>query len=200
LKLYIPKILLYSRLAFCLVVVIFTFQGFENSKGIVLFLLYAGVVADIFDGIIARKLNISTAKFRLLDTVFDLLFYLSILSFIASIQFEQIKHHRTIILVILLLEALMYTISLIRFKKFPSPHAILSKFWGLYLVIEFSLVILDVKGNHFLIALIIGLFVHMDRVLIYVFLRTWDHDIPSSYHAFLLWQGKPITRHKLFNG
>jgi CDP-diacylglycerol--glycerol-3-phosphate 3-phosphatidyltransferase len=110
------------------------------------------------------------------------------------------SNHHVLLIAILALEVSMYIISLLRFKKLPSPHAILSKFWGIYLVIEFTLLILGVTGSHFQIALYFGLVAHIDRILIYSFIRTWDHDIPSSYQAFLLRQGKPIQRWKLFNG
>lgn len=162
--------------------------------------MYLGILADVFDGIIARKLNISTENFRLLDTIFDLLFYLSILIFILSINRQAITDNLQLILIILTLEGFMYFISLARFGKLPSPHAIMSKFWGIYIVIEFTLLILGVKGNHFTIALFFGLMVHTDRLLIYCLLRSWDHDIPSAYHTLLLRQGKPIKRNKMFNG
>ncbi len=94
----------------------------------------------------------------------------------------------------------MYLISLARFGKLPSPHAIMSKFWGIYIVIEFTLLLIGIKGDHFTIALCIGILVHFDRVLIYSLLRQWDHDIPSAYHALILRQGIPIKRRKIFNG
>ena len=200
LKFYIPKILLYSRLIFCLIIVTLIVFEYPNSKWIVLVLLYVGVLADVFDGIIARRLNISTESFRLLDTLFDLLFYLAVFLFIFSTNSHEIESNVSLILGALSLEFLMYAISLFRFNKLPSPHAILSKFWGLYLVVEFTLLILEIKGNHFAIALAIGLFVHLDRVLIYILLRKWDHDIPSSYHALLIRNGKQIKRRRLFNG
>ena len=162
--------------------------------------MYAGIIGDIFDGIIARKFNLSTDRFRLLDTIFDLLFYLSLLFFILSINYQAIIDNLQFILCILTLEGLMYLISWARFGKLPSPHAIMSKFWGLYIVIEFTLLIIGLQGNHFTIALYIGIIVHLDRLLIYILLKQWDHDIPSCYHALLLRQGRPMKRKKLFNG
>ena len=196
----IPKILLYSRLFFALFIISITLYPFFNSKGIVLSLMYLGLLTDVFDGIIARKLNISTVNFRVLDTAFDLLFYFSILFFIITINHHVFSENKIFILIILTLEALMYFISLVRFGKLPSPHAILSKFWGLYIIIEFTLLICQIRGNHFLVSLIIGMFVHLDRVVIYILLRNWEHDIPSSYHALLIRQGEKIKRIKLFNG
>ena len=171
-----------------------------DSTWIVLTLLYLGILSDIFDGIIARKLNISTQRLRLLDTVVDLLFYISLLLYTIQSNPSSWSNNRFGIIIILVLEGATYIISLIRFRKLPAPHAILSKFWGIYLVIEFTLLILGVGGLHFRFALYFGIVAHIDRVLIYSLLRTWDHDIPSSYHAFLLRQGKPIQRRKLFNG
>jgi CDP-diacylglycerol--glycerol-3-phosphate 3-phosphatidyltransferase len=181
--------------------VLVTFWETEYSKkSIVLILMYAGIISDIFDGIIARRLNISTKNFRQLDTIFDLIFYFSILFFIISINLQSILDTIVLIGFILTLEALMYIISLTRFRKLPSPHAILSKLWGIYIVVEFSLLIIGISGYHFKIALVFGLIAHIDRVLIYILLRHWDHDIPSSYHAYMLRQGKQILRNKLFNG
>jgi CDP-diacylglycerol--glycerol-3-phosphate 3-phosphatidyltransferase len=162
--------------------------------------MYIGILTDVFDGIIARKLHISTDDFRVLDTVFDLLFYLSILLFSISINHTAFSDNKILILAILSLESLMYLLCLIRFRKLPSPHAILSKFWGIYIIIEFTLLINHVPGNHFSIALIIGVFVHLDRLFIFILLRNWEHDIPSSYHALLIRQGKKINRLQLFNG
>jgi phosphatidylglycerophosphate synthase len=199
-RLNIPRILLYSRLLFAIIIVCVTFFPCSSPKIIVLFLMYFGILTDIFDGLIARRLNVSTENLRLLDTVFDLLFYVSILFFIVSINPRELSENLLLISIIIILEGSMYIISLVRFRKLPSPHAILSKFWGLYLIIEFTLLIIGVAGSHFTIALIVGIIVLFDRVLIYIFLRHWDHDIPSSYHALQLRRGKTIKRNKIFNG
>lgn len=196
----VPAALLYSRLLFCLIILFLALSNYSYDSLIVIVLLYTGIVTDIFDGIIARKLNVSTPNFRLLDTLFDLFFYVSILFFVNSKHNDEVQNNLNLILVLFMLEGSMYGVSWFRFGKLPSPHAVLSKFWGLYLVIEFTLILSRVEGTHFTIALLIGLFVHVDRLLIYVLLKQWDHDIPSSYHALLLRQGKQIRRRRLFNG
>ena len=177
-----------------------TIHPIPDAHAIVLILMYTGILADIFDGIIARMLGISTEDLRLKDTLIDLLFYVSILLYINSINPVIISDNIQLLSCIIFLECTMYSVSLIRFRKIPSPHAVLSKFWGLYLVTEFTLIILGINGTHFTLALSIGIPVHVDRLLIYLIIKKWDHDIPSSYHAFLLRQGKPIVRLKIFNG
>lgn len=199
-KIHIPKILIYSRLIFAVLILGLSFVSSFDSEYFVLLIIYVGILTDVFDGILARKLNISTNILRVQDTLVDMLFYISILYYIVKSNPERFSEHIIFILAILLLEFFMYVISLARFQKLPSPHAILSKFWGIYLVFEFTLLLLNIQGNHFSIALYIGLFVHIDRVLIYIILRKWEHDIPSCIHAYKLRQGKEIKRIKLFNG
>jgi CDP-diacylglycerol---glycerol-3-phosphate 3-phosphatidyltransferase len=200
LKKHIPNILLHIRLFIACIIFAITSSAQTHSNALVLTLLYIGIISDIFDGIIARKLSISTQQFRVKDTLFDFLFYISIVYYIFSIQPSIFLANKEIICIIFSLEFCMYALSLLRFGKFPSPHAILSKFWGIYLVIEFSLLLFGVTGTHFTIALLCGILVHLDRVFIYLLLNQWDHDIPSSYHALLLRQGKQIHRLKIFNG
>jgi len=199
-KKYIPALLLYSRLLIAFAIFIFSFTKNFHTAYIVLSLIYTGILTDIFDGIIARNIKISTSKFRVHDTIIDLFFYFSILFYVYFKKNAVINNNIILIISILILELSMYLISLIKFGKLPSPHAVLSKFWGLYLITEFSLLILNVPGNHFRIALIIGLFVHLDRVLIYFFIKKWEHDVPSSVHAYKLRKGKQIVRKKIFNG
>ena len=199
-KVNIPKILLYSRLGFAIIIILFSFIGIPFKKNIILCLMYFGVLSDIFDGIIARKQNTSSKEFRITDTAIDLVFYLSLAYFIYSFNPSIITKNIKLIAGILSLESLMYLISLVRFRQFPSPHDIMSKFWAIYLLIEFTLLLLGLDGIHFTIALRVGLIVHAQRVLIYVILKHWEHDIPSLYHAFLLRKGIKIKRMKLFNG
>lgn len=200
LKKHIPILLLHTRLVFAGIILFAAFCQCENARILVLILIYAGIISDVFDGIIARKLNVSNPKFRLLDTIFDLIFYLSAFFFIYIVNPAPIHENFPFIIAILVLEIIMYFISFVRFQRLPSPHAILSKFWGICLVIEFSLLILDVAGLHFTIVLTFGLIAHVDRGLIYLLLPKWDHDIPSSYHANLLRKGKEIRRRTMFNG
>jgi CDP-diacylglycerol--glycerol-3-phosphate 3-phosphatidyltransferase len=194
----LPGILLYSRLAMAFIIM-FVSPAPEQNTTMVIVLMYAGILSDVFDGILARKLQAANDTFRIMDTVIDLVFYLSIVFFISKVSPASLSENLVPVCAIFTLEFLMYTVSLIRFRQLPSPHALLSKLWGIVLVVEFTLLLLDVKGIHFQLALMFGLIAHADRLLIYCLLKTWNRDIPSSYHAFLLRQGKPIIRWKLFN-
>lgn len=199
-KSIIPHILLYSRLVIAGAMFVMALFLEIQSATAVLVLMYIGMLSDVFDGILARKYGASTTQLRVQDTAIDLVFYLSIVYFAFTSNPDYILKNKILLLLIAALELLMYLTSLIRFKRLPSPHAILSKFWGIYIVIELTLILLKIDGVHFTIALFVGIIAHADRVFIYMLLPEWDHDIPTCYHAYLLRKGIEIKRLKLFNG
>ncbi|MEO1021242.1 MAG: CDP-alcohol phosphatidyltransferase family protein, partial [Bacteroidota bacterium] len=132
----IPKILIVYRLLISLI-----FIGIKPSSDlptvtIVLLLLYTGILSDVFDGILARSYNIATTRLRVYDTVVDLIFYLSAFFYLYRLEENIVTDNAYLIVTILSLEVCMYVLSLVRFRKLPSPHALLSKIWGMYLVVE----------------------------------------------------------------
>lgn len=186
-KQYLPTILLYSRLLMALAIGVLVAWPVSHGAYIVLTLLYCGLLTDIFDGVLARKWQLVTAHFRIADTIIDLAFFASIIAFIWTRNAAYMNERLYGMMPIFVLETSMYAISLVRFGQLPSPHSKLSKLWGIYLVITFTLLLCGVHGYHFNVALMLGILVHLDRMLIYAFLPRWDHDVASCYHA---WQMK----------
>ncbi|CAG5076911.1 CDP-alcohol phosphatidyltransferase family protein [Parvicella tangerina] len=196
----IPRILLHSRWIIAIPIASLSFYRSECTDLMVFILLLYGLISDIFDGILARKFNTSTPSFRKADSIVDLVFFGSVIFYLWYSNPQPFLVNIGLVIVILSTELTKYLVSLIRFGKMPSAHATLAKFWGLWLVIEFSLLLFRVEGMHFTIALIYGAIVHLDSLLIYLFLKQWDHDIPSCWHALQLRKGKEIKRFKIFNG
>ena len=67
----IPIILIFSRLIIGFVIISLSLIKVEFYQTIAVVLLSLGLLTDIFDGIIARHLNISTQKLRRLDSTVD---------------------------------------------------------------------------------------------------------------------------------
>ncbi len=173
----------------------------ENSKIIILVLMYLGLLSDIFDGIIARKQCISSIKLRRLDSQADMLFWLSVGVASWILHPELIADNSTAIWAILIMEIACYVTSLVKFKRETCTHALLSKLWGITLLIAFtSLIGFNYAGLPFSMAIIMGLISHTDRILITLILPQWTHDIPSAYHAYLIRKGIPFKRNKYLNG
>jgi len=70
----IPQLLILLRLLMAPVILFLGWKFGENGALAILILMYIGLFSDIFDGIIARKQNISTEKLRRLDSQVDMLF------------------------------------------------------------------------------------------------------------------------------
>ena len=197
----IPQSLILFRFLMAPVILGLAWFVGENSKPVILVLMYLGLVSDILDGIIARKQNISSATLRRLDSQTDMIFWLSI-GFATWILYPKlISDNKIAIWAILIMEISVYVISLLKFKRETCTHAFLSKLWGITLLIAFtSLIGFNHAGLPFLFAIIMGLISHVDRILITLILPKWTHDIPTAYHAYLIRKGKSFKRNKLFNG
>lgn len=197
----IPLLLIFFRLLLAPTVILLAYILGENAKVSIVILMYLGLFSDIFDGIIARKQNISSEKLRRLDSQVDVVFWLAICVSTWILYPQLVATNAFWILCIIAMEVLSYSICLLRFGKEPCIHAIISKFWGISLLIAFtSLIGFSYAGIPFYIAIFLGLVAELDVLLIIIILPQWTHDIPSAYHAWRIRQGKEITRKKIFNG
>lgn len=196
----LPLILIYSRIVIGLLCVILASQGITWRVSIFVLMLI-GLLTDIFDGIIARKLGVSTVALRKLDSIVDRFFWLMILLSCYMLYPEYILSILIYVVIILLCEGIVFAISFLRFGKAPSPHNLISKIWGISVTWSFGVIILT-GSSHIAFMVMFGLAVlsRFDSALIYCLLRTWDHDIPSCYHAFLIRNGRSIKRSRLLNG
>lgn len=196
-----PILLILFRLFLAPIILALAYFFRENSKTIILILMYLGLISDIFDGIIARKQNISTVKLRRMDSQTDMLFWLSIGISTWILYPKIIAENSVAIWAILGMEILVYIISIIKFKKETCTHAFLSKLWGITLLIAFTALIgFNYAGIPFYIAIVMGLISHIDRILITLILPEWTHDVPSAYHAYLIRKGIDFKRNKYLNG
>jgi phosphatidylglycerophosphate synthase len=197
----IPVMLIYSRLIFGAIIILLTILQPDYFKGIIVALIATGLLTDIFDGIIARRLNISTQKLRRLDSTVDQFFWLCIILSAYLISPGFFKQNLVLITILLGLEACCYAVSFIKFKKEVATHAISSKIWVLLLCATLIQVI--AAGNSvilFYCCFFLGVITRLEIILIVLILKTWTNDVPSVYHAVLIKKGKEIKRHKLFNG
>ncbi|WP_374461747.1 CDP-alcohol phosphatidyltransferase family protein [Chryseobacterium taeanense] len=196
----IPYILIAVRFILAPVIVsLACFYG-EESRFLIVALMYFGLLTDIFDGIIARKVGVSSEKLRRLDSQTDLIFWLS-LGFAAYIlNPELIKNEWKGILLILVMETLCYIVSILKFKKETCTHAFLSKMWGLSLLIAFTYLIgFQQVGWAFYFMVALGFVAHIDVIMIILILPEWQYDVPSSYHAWKIKKGKKRKKSIFFN-
>lgn len=198
---HIPVALIISRLLLAGLFIVTSLCRIELSSWLVIGLFSYALLSDIFDGIIARRLNVSTPFLRRLDSFVDQVFWLSaaVAMFIKCPGFWQ-EHSRKIIL-LLCFEAFTYVVSFWKFRKEVATHAIASKIWTLSLFATMVQVMVSCHSDLlFEICFYGGVMTRFEIIVILLFLREWTNDVPSFYHAVQLRQGKEIKRNKIFNG
>jgi len=197
----IPVALIYARLLTGVCVLLLSILRIDHYNVIAVVLFVTGLLTDIFDGIIARRLNVSSEKLRRMDSNVDQVFFV-LVAVATYIQCKAFFYNNYIMLFILLgTEALTYVVSFIKFKKEVATHAIASKVWTLILFATLIQIMLACKAPVlFQWCFYAGMVSRLEIIAILLFLRKWTNDVPTVYHAVLLRKGKEIKRHKLFNG
>ena len=197
----IPKILIYARLILGLIILAISFFPFSYYREIIVLLLSLGLITDIFDGIIARKLNISTITLRRLDSSIDQIFFICVAIATYVICPDFYKQNWLMLSILIGFEVLTYIVSFLKFKKEIATHSIGAKFWTLLLFATLIQIILQCQSTIlFQLCFWIGIITRVEIVLIILVLKQWTNDVPTLFHAIRLRKGLPIKRNKLFNG
>src|ERR1035437_7345505 len=197
----LPITFIYSRLLIGFIIILLSIVHVDHYRIIAITLISIGLLTDIFDGIIARNLNISTERLRRLDSNIDQVFFISVV--IATyIQIPLFfKSNALHLLILFAFEGLTYLVCYLKFKKEIATHSIGAKIWTLLLFA--TLVEIISHGASpvlFDICFWIGLLTRFEIIAIILILKKWTIDVPTVYHSIKLRQGKEIKRHKLFNG
>lgn len=200
-KFFIPKALIICRLLIGFALIILSIMQITGYSAVAVTLLTIGLLTDIFDGIIARRLHISTQGLRRLDSSVDQIFFIcvAIATYIQCPLF--FSDNATKLVVLFSMEALTYLASFIKFKKEIATHTIGAKVWTLLLVATLIQIMLQCQSSIlFTICFWTGMVTRLEIVLIIIVLKQWANDVPSLYHAVQLRNNKEIKRHPLFNG
>lgn len=178
-----------------------TFFKVENLSTWIVMLMSVGLVTDIFDGIIARKLNVSTEKLRVMDSNVDQIFWLIVIGSIFYINIYFVIENIIWLSLIIFLELLCYISSYKKFRRSIATHAIASKIWTLSLLVFLvDLTLNSTSDSIFVVCLVLGILSRIEIFLIILRLNEWTADVPSILVVSKINQGIPVKKSKLFNG
>ncbi|MBE9602767.1 CDP-alcohol phosphatidyltransferase family protein [Pedobacter sp. MC2016-24] len=196
----LPYLLILFRLLLAPIILVLAYAFGSKMSLVIVVLMYLGLLSDIFDGIIARKMNLSSEKMRRMDSQTDLIFWVAIAISCYLIYPGIIMDKICWIGLLMFMELSCYLVSLIKFGKETCTHAFMSKLWGLTLLNAFTALIgFEYGGWALNLAIIVGLISHIDVILIILILPKWTHDIPSCYHAYLIRKGIGFKKSKYLN-
>lgn len=198
---HIPITLIYLRLLIGFTLFGLSFIHFQNFAALAIVLFSIGLLSDVFDGIIARRLQISTEKLCRLDSGVDQVFWCLVAVSAYNTCPAFFRQHLVELLILIGFEAAIYLVSFLRFKKEVATHTISSKIWTLLLFATLVQIFAACNSSIlFQLFLWAGIITRIEIIAILFLLKKWTNDVPSIYHAIQLRKGNIIKRNKLFNG
>jgi phosphatidylglycerophosphate synthase len=147
-----------------------------------LLILISGTLSDIFDGILARRFNVSTPRLRRYDSVTDVIYYLFLLIVLWILCRPVITSTSWAIAILLLSEAACIAISVIRFGRYPASHTYLAKFYGLSLLAGVAALIVFNGSGWVIVALMfIALIANAEIMAIHLAADSPPVDVTSIF-------------------
>jgi CDP-diacylglycerol--glycerol-3-phosphate 3-phosphatidyltransferase len=186
----IPFLLIYSRILIAVIIGFLAVSEADDQAEWIVSLMIFGLLTDVFDGIIARKLNVSTEKLRIWDSNVDQFFWIVVIGSIFYLKLGFIKENLFWIGLVVFLEVLSYLISYGKFKRSIATHSILAKIWTLSLLAFLIDLALNSSSNiPFMICIGLGILSRMEIILIILRLNKWTTDVPSIFAVSKLNRG-----------
>jgi phosphatidylglycerophosphate synthase len=185
---HIPVLL--TGLRAMLAPVVLLLSIFAPRPGAFAVCLLAAFVSDVFDGIIARRLNVATSTIRRLDSAADTLFYAACVFAAWRLYPTAITDRLVPLGVLIALEVFRYGLDFIKFHREASYHMWSSKLWGISLFVGFFwLLVFGSQGVAVSVAIYAGIAADLEGIMISVILPNWQSDVPTFLHAIRVRRG-----------
>jgi len=176
----IPFLLIYSRIVIGFLILVLAFVDIQYKSNTIVVLMVLGLLTDVFDGIIARKLNVASEKLRVWDSNVDQFFWLSVLFAVFYLNEDFLLANWIWIVLIVLLEASCYFISFIKFKKTIATHSYMAKLWTLSLLAFLIDLSLNSESTYiFWLCIVLGIISRLEIIIIILKLNHWATDVSS---------------------
>ena len=141
-------------------------------------------LSDIFDGIIARRLGVSTKKLREYDGWVDTWFYGWIVLSLWLVHRAVVIAFLVPLLIVVSTQLFAWMIDLVKFRRVTNYHAYSSKAWGVTLFVSIvALFGFGYAGITLWVMIIVGVISHLEEMAMTLTLPRWMHDVPSIVHA-----------------
>ncbi len=193
---YIPSMLVGLRFAIAPLLLLDALDR-QTGKWFIIGYVIA-VLSDIFDGIIARRLGVSTVKLRQADSWADISLYTCIALSTWLVHPDTIIDFQVPLLLAVFAQICLFTICLIKFQKFPSFHTYTAKAWGLGLLIATIGLFGFNYANTLWLAIILCWINSIEEIIMTLILPEWQCDVLSIFAAIDL-RNKPLVNQALPN-
>lgn len=180
----IPWILVAIRFAIAPLLLLDALDG-KTSAAFILGYIVA-FLSDIFDGIIARRLGVSTVQLRQADSWADISLYLCVAVSAWLLYPGVIISFGIPLLVGIAFQLTLFAVSLVKFGKLPSFHTYTAKIWGISLFVA----VIGLFGYGWKAglwaAIALCIVNSIEEIIMTLILPQWTHDVLSLFHALKL--------------
>lgn len=183
-KMRIPAALVSFRAALGPVVVLLSVAHRSYTGAFIAALIVLALLSDIYDGMLARLLEVDTENLRRWDTRADTFFYLCALIAVLLRHPGAILARWPIIAALLAAEAAQHFFSLYKYGRHASYHSVISKIWGLFMAAAMICLLgFDLDGWFISFAVGWGILCNLQGLAMSLLLPNWHRDVPSLFHA-----------------
>jgi phosphatidylglycerophosphate synthase len=145
-------------------------------------------ISDIYDGIIARRLNVATPALRTADSWVDTWFYFWVMLAVWTTHFATLQKFAIPIFILLALQLSEWVYGFIKFGRLTGYHAYMAKAWGISIFLAlFSLMLFNYDGIIWWLAIILGWTSSIENWLLTLTVSEWATDVKSILH---IWNSK----------
>ena len=181
---YIPAILVGFRFAIAPLLLLDALDGIATNWFLWGYIL--AIFSDIFDGIIARKLEVSTPQLRQADSWADICLFLCLALSTWLVYPSVILNFRVPLLIAVAAQLLLFAISLIKFGKLPSFHTYTAKAWGIALLVAAIALFGFGYAPTLWVAIVLCWINSLEEIVMTLILPSWACDVLSLFHAIKL--------------
>lgn len=183
---HIPGILVGIRFLLAPLLLLDALDRHASLAFIIAYLI--AVFSDIFDGIIARRLQVSTARLRQADSWADITLYSSVALSTWLVHPDVLLDFQMPLLLAIAAQLTLFAFSLVKFGKFPSFHTYTAKMWGLTLLVATVALFGFGYARTLWLAIALCFINSLEEIVMVLLLPEWQCDILSVFHAMSLRQ------------
>jgi CDP-diacylglycerol--glycerol-3-phosphate 3-phosphatidyltransferase len=149
--------------------------------------LSAAFLSDVFDGVIARRIGVVTARLREADGRTDVWLYGWIAASAWISHPNLLLAYRVPLLVVIGTQTLAWIVDWAKYRRFSNYHAYTAKAWGVALFIAtIALFGFNTAGAFLWLAIVCGMICTLEEIAMTLVLPDWTYDVASVVHAFRL--------------
>ncbi len=158
-------------------------------------LLGAGIVSDIFDGVLARRWGTSSPRLRTWDSNVDTVFYGLAAITVVLLHAEFLAAWRGPLMVMFGLMIAQNVVNGVRFGRQPAYHMWSGKLWSIVLVVALIGLFLGRPSAWAVdVVVVLGIWNSVEGMVASLILATPMVDVPTVFHAVRIAAGERQRR------